>query len=107
MFMYVLYLLDEATPLTFKNSVLNSLPISADMRQQIWTLATDKPGPLVQRVTKNIMAVKTAVSTRYPIGYLHFTFLPNKKEEKRFVCSCREAKVCCSGPLIEQLRSSR
>ncbi|XP_067939869.1 uncharacterized protein C2orf42 homolog isoform X2 [Watersipora subatra] len=85
--------LDEATPLTFKNSILNSMSISSDMRQQIWTYATDKPGPLVQRVAKNIMAVKTSVSIRNPLGYLHFTFHPNKKDEKRFVCTCREAKV--------------
>jgi len=39
---------EEAIPFSIKNSVLNSLPVSADVRHQIWTLATDKPGPLVQ-----------------------------------------------------------
>lgn len=82
--------------MTFKNSVLNSMAISHEMRQQIWLYATDKPGPLVQRVSKNILAVKTAVSGKNPLGYLHFTFLPHKKDEKRFVCSCREAKVSIS-----------
>ena len=87
------FIAEEATPLTFKNSVLNSMAISSEMRQQIWSYATEKPGPLVQRVSKTIMAVKTAVSMRNPLGYLHFTFHPNKKDEKRFICSCREAKV--------------
>lgn len=90
----VFVLAEEATPLSFKNSILNSLPISGEMRQQIWAYATEKPGPLVQRVSKHMMVVKTAVTSKNPLGYLHFTFLPGKKEEKRFVCSCKESKVC-------------
>ena len=89
------FVVEGATPLLISESAVGGLLIPEDMKQQILNSITDvdRSGPLVQRVTKNIIAVKTAISTRHPLGYLHFTFFSNKREEKRFVCSCREAKV--------------
>lgn len=88
----------EAQPLTLKNSVLNSLQVSSEMKQAIWLLATETTGPLVQRVTKNIMVVKCKPNTKQPLGFLHFAFFETSKHKSRqathrFQCSCKPAKV--------------
>lgn len=87
----------EAQPLTLKNSVLNSLQVSNETKQAIWLLATETTGPLVQRVTKNIMVVKCKPNPKQPLGFLHFAFFEsarNKSQpERRFQCSCRAFKV--------------
>ena len=99
----------EAEPLTLKNSVLNMLPVSGDMKQAIWLLATETTGPLVQRVTKNIMVVKCKSHSKQPLGFLHFSFFETSRNrsqpEHKFQCSCKAFKVsewsecmeaCCS-----------
>ena len=87
----------DAQPLTLKNSILNSLQVSSDMKQAIWLLATETTGPLVQRVTKNIMVVKCKAITKQPLGFLHFSFFETKNRmtgsEYRFHCSCKAFKV--------------
>ncbi|KAK3096000.1 hypothetical protein FSP39_021855 [Pinctada imbricata] len=86
----------EAQPLTLKNSVLNSLQVSNDMKQAIWLLATETSGPLVQRVTKNIMVVKCKPSPKQPLGFLHFSFFETTRNraqpERKFQCTCRAFK---------------
>lgn len=87
----------EAQPLTLKNSVLNSLQATNEMKQAIWLLATETTGPLVQRVTKNIMVVKCKPSQKHPLGFLHFAFFESTKNrsrqpEHRFQCSCKSLK---------------
>eukprot|EP00057_Strongylocentrotus_purpuratus_P032576 XP_788094.3 PREDICTED: uncharacterized protein C2orf42 [Strongylocentrotus purpuratus] len=86
----------EAQPLTLKNSVLNSLPVSNEMKQAIWLLATETTGPLVQRVSKNIMVVKCKAQQTPQLGFLHFSFSESPKKkgsvEHRFHCSCRQFK---------------
>ncbi|XP_058803645.1 uncharacterized protein C2orf42 isoform X2 [Phymastichus coffea] len=80
----------EAQPLTLRNSVLSSLIVNNETKQEIWLLATETPGPLVQRVSKNIMAVKCKASPKHPVGYLHFSFFTTKFKEKlehKFFCS--------------------
>lgn len=88
----------EAQPLTLKNSVLNSLDVSNEMKQAIWLLATETTGPLVQRVTKNIMVVKCKPNPKTPLGFLHFAFFETSRNrsspERKFHCSCRAFKVC-------------
>jgi hypothetical protein len=89
--------ISEAQPLTLKNSVLNSLQVSSDIKTAIWLLATETSGPLVQRVTKNIMVVKCKASAKQLLGFLHFSFFETKGRgngsEYRFHCSCKEFKV--------------
>ena len=91
---------NTATPLTLKNSVLSSLNVSNDTKQAIWLLATETTGPLVQRVTKNIMVVKCKPSLKQPLGFIHFSFFETcRKREKpvfKFQCSCRIFKVIIS-----------
>ncbi|XP_038070953.1 LOW QUALITY PROTEIN: uncharacterized protein C2orf42-like [Patiria miniata] len=83
----------EAVPLTLKNSVLNGLPVSNEIKQAIWLLATETTGPLVQRVSKNVMVVKCKVQPKNPLGFLHFSFTESQRKngttEHKFQCTCR------------------
>lgn len=86
----------EAQPLTLRNSILSSLNVNNEMKQEIWLLATETSGPLVQRVSKNIMAVKCKASPKHPLGYLHFSLFVTKlkdRVEHRYFCSCSTFKV--------------
>ncbi|XP_014237686.1 uncharacterized protein C2orf42 homolog [Trichogramma pretiosum] len=86
----------EAQPLTLRNSILSSLNVNQETKQEIWLLATDSSGPLVQRVSKNIMAVKCKVSPEHPLGYLHFSFFTTKLKDRvdhKFYCSCSSFKT--------------
>ncbi|XP_061180005.1 uncharacterized protein C2orf42 homolog [Saccostrea echinata] len=87
----------EAQPLTLKNSVLNALQVPNETKQAIWLLATETTGPLVQRVTKNIMVVKCKVSPKQPLGFLHFAFFETSRNrtqpEHKFQCTCRSFKT--------------
>lgn len=87
----------EAQPLRLKNSVLNSLQVTTETKQAIWLLATETTGPLVQRVTKNIMVVKCKANPKQPLGFLHFSFSETSRNraqpEHKFQCSCRAFKV--------------
>lgn len=86
----------EAQPLTLKNSVLNSLQADNETKQAIWLLATETTGPLVQRVTKNIMVVKCKPNPKHPLGFLHFAFFETSRNrshpEHKFQCSCKSFK---------------
>ncbi|XP_041501187.1 uncharacterized protein C2orf42 homolog isoform X2 [Microtus oregoni] len=86
----------EATPLTLKSSVLNAIQASPETKQSIWQLATEPTGPLVQRVTKNIMVVKCKASPKHSLGYLHTSFMQKissrSLSERRFFCSCQTLK---------------
>lgn len=91
---------NEASTLTLRNSIISSLNISSNMKQEIYTLATNTSGPLVQRVSKNVMVVKCSVSPKHPLGFLHFSFPTSKSKEKienKFQCTCIDFK---SGKLI-------
>ncbi|KZC12187.1 Uncharacterized protein C2orf42 [Dufourea novaeangliae] len=85
----------EAQPLTLRNSILSTLNVNNEMKQEIWLLATETSGPLVQRVSKNIMAVKCKASPKHPLGYLHFSLFSTKLKDRiehRYVCSCSAFK---------------
>ncbi|KAG0721781.1 hypothetical protein GWK47_045756 [Chionoecetes opilio] len=86
----------DAMSLTLKNSALNSLPIPQAIKTDIWQLATDTPGPLVQRVSKNIMVVKCKPEALYPLGFLHFSFQQVRSKEEiefKYYCGCRAFKI--------------
>lgn len=63
----------RATPLTLKSSVLEGLQASIQAREELWRLATESPGPLVQRVAKDTMVVKCHTDSQHPLGLLHLT----------------------------------
>ncbi|XP_059145182.1 uncharacterized protein C2orf42 homolog isoform X2 [Physella acuta] len=87
----------QAQPIGLKNSILNSLQVSNEMRQAIWLLATETSGPVVQRVTKNIMVVKCKVTAKQPLGFLHCAFFETMRNRQhpyyKFQCTCRAFKV--------------
>ncbi|KAG7476464.1 hypothetical protein MATL_G00083350 [Megalops atlanticus] len=63
----------QATPLPLKSSVLESLQAPAQAKEDLWQLATESPGPLVQRVSRGTLVVKCHVSDAHPLGLLHLT----------------------------------
>ena len=87
----------EAQPLTLKNSVLNSLQVPNDTKQAIWLLATETTGPLVQRISKNVMVVKCKPNPKHPLGCLHFVFYETNKHKSqpdyKFTCTCKTYRV--------------
>lgn len=84
-----------ATPLTFKSSVLEGLQVSIEAREELWRLATQSPGPLVQRVSKDTLVVKCHTDSLHPLGLLHLTVgapglsETHKCETSVFHCSCQ------------------
>ncbi|EFN86962.1 uncharacterized protein C2orf42 homolog [Harpegnathos saltator] len=94
----------EAQPLTLKNSILSSFNMNNETKQEIWLLATETSGPMVQRVSKNIMAVKCKASPKHPLGYLHFSFFVTKMKDRiehRYFCSCTTFKSTVKGTVVE------
>ncbi|XP_010876425.1 uncharacterized protein C2orf42 homolog isoform X2 [Esox lucius] len=63
----------QATPLPLKSSILEGLQASAEAREELWRLATESPGPLVQRVNKDTLVVKCHSGPNHPLGLLHLT----------------------------------
>lgn len=83
----------EASALILRNSLLSSLSINNSIKQSIYLLASQTPGPLVQRVSKNVMVVKCFASPENPLGYLHFSFFQNKMKDRveyKYQCSCQD-----------------
>ncbi|XP_068277538.1 uncharacterized protein C2orf42 homolog isoform X5 [Nyctibius grandis] len=96
----------EATPLALKSSVLHAMPASPETKQTLWQLATEPTGPLVQRVTKNVLVVKCKASQRHGLGYLHASVAPKASAralgEHRFSCSCQAPKPGKGGSAEEE-----
>ncbi|XP_060643467.2 uncharacterized protein C2orf42 homolog [Anolis sagrei] len=97
----------EATPLTLKSSVLNAMQAPAETKQTLWQLATEPTGPLVQRITRNIMVVKCKASQKHSLGYLHASFSAQKAglknaAEARFSCACQASKASKAPPAKEE-----
>ncbi|KAL6096563.1 uncharacterized protein ACO6RY_05863 [Pungitius sinensis] len=91
-----------STPLTLKSSVLDGLQASIQARKELWMLATESPGPLVQRVAKGTLVVKCHVDSQHPLGLLHLTvaaggLVEGAKSERKgrepqhgvFHCACQ------------------
>ncbi|XP_032425153.1 uncharacterized protein C2orf42 homolog isoform X3 [Xiphophorus hellerii] len=82
----------RAKPLTFKSSVLEALQASVQAREELWRLATESPGPLVQRVSKDTLVVKCHTDSQHPLGLLHLTVAQvetQKNNRSAFHCSCQ------------------
>lgn len=96
----------EATPLTLKSSVLNSMQASPQTKQTLWELATQPSGPLVQRITKNVLVVKCKAGPKHSLGYLHITFAPRSGHKHlagpRFFCPCQSSRASKAGPATEE-----
>ncbi|CAD5121754.1 DgyrCDS10231 [Dimorphilus gyrociliatus] len=82
-----------AESLTFKNNILESLPADEEVKRLIFSMATELPGPIAQRVTKNTMVVKCMATEKHPLGILHVTFPDLNKKDSRYLCGCKDKKV--------------
>ncbi|XP_028318618.1 uncharacterized protein C2orf42 homolog isoform X2 [Gouania willdenowi] len=82
-----------ATPLTLKSSVLEGLQASVQAREELWRLATESPGPLVQRVAKDTLVVKCHSDSAHPLGLLHLSvgaaWDGPKSERSIYHCTCQ------------------
>ncbi|XP_051552074.1 uncharacterized protein C2orf42 homolog [Myxocyprinus asiaticus] len=85
----------QATPLPLKSSVLESLVATSQAKEELWRLATETPGPLVQRVSKGTLIVKCQPSAAHPLGLLHLMVCLSGAKMKSegsapFHCSCHD-----------------
>ncbi|XP_067293954.1 uncharacterized protein C2orf42 homolog isoform X2 [Pseudorasbora parva] len=83
----------QATPLPLKSSVLEALVATSQAKEELWRLATETPGPLVQRVSKGTLIVKCQPCEAHPLGLLHLTVGLSSVKEKTegaapFHCAC-------------------
>ncbi|KAK7165254.1 hypothetical protein R3I94_003576 [Phoxinus phoxinus] len=83
----------QATPLPLKSSVLEALVATSQAKEELWRLATETPGPLVQRVSKGTLIVKCQPGEAHPLGLLHLTVGLSSVKEKTegnapFRCAC-------------------
>lgn len=77
-----------ALPLILKKDVLESFSVNDDVKKNLYLIASEKDGCLVQRVSQSVMAVKCKVSPKHPLGYLHFTFLTGNTGDSYEECYC-------------------
>ncbi|XP_059906523.1 uncharacterized protein C2orf42 homolog isoform X1 [Gadus macrocephalus] len=88
-----------ASPLSLKSTVLEGLPVPVEVRDELWRLATETPGPLVQRVSADRLVVKCHSDPNHPLGLLHLTIGSSTagrsrdghvpQQEEAFHCSCQ------------------
>ncbi|XP_067262834.1 uncharacterized protein C2orf42 homolog isoform X1 [Chanodichthys erythropterus] len=83
----------QATPLPLKSSVLEALVTTSQAKEELWRLATETTGPLVQRVSKSTLIIKCQPGEAHPLGLLHLTVGPSSVKEKNegaapFRCAC-------------------
>ncbi|KAK7173811.1 hypothetical protein R3I93_003589 [Phoxinus phoxinus] len=83
----------QATPLPLKSSVLEALVATSQAKEELWRLATETPGPLVQRVSKGTLIVKCQPGEAHPLGLLHLMVGLSSVKEKTegntpFRCAC-------------------
>ncbi|KZS18812.1 Uncharacterized protein APZ42_015386 [Daphnia magna] len=91
----------ESEILPIKASLIHSLNIPSDLKDELWNMATeDNQGlqmPIVQRVSKTIFVVKCAVSNKFSLGFLHCSVIETRSKtgtlERKFVCPCRKLKA--------------
>ena len=80
-------------------NMLHTLRIEQSMQQAILDLDASASGPLVQRISSNVMAVKCKPTNKKPMGFLHVFFVtPTKLRtgfnvNDAFICSCKDFKV--------------
>ncbi|KAK2911517.1 hypothetical protein Q8A67_003650 [Cirrhinus molitorella] len=83
----------QATPLPLKSSVLEALVATSQAKEELWRLATETPGPLVQRVSKGTVIVKCQPGEAHPLGLLHLMVGLSGVKDKNvgaapFRCAC-------------------
>ncbi|RZF45949.1 hypothetical protein LSTR_LSTR008326 [Laodelphax striatellus] len=79
-----------AQPLDITEESIASLNMSTQMKEAVWQLKTESTSPIVQRVSRHIMAVKCESNSKHPLGYLHVSFFLSKTKDCQiqYSCSC-------------------
>lgn len=76
-----------AQPLELQEEVLERLDIPVEIKSLLRVYS--EGSPLVQMVSREVVAVKCQVSPKQPLGYLHFTFVKGRsKGYDNYHCSC-------------------
>lgn len=84
----------NAIPLGVSTDVLDAMSIHPNFKKEFWTLVMESSGPAVQRVSRDAMAVKCRVSTKFPLGFLHTTFMAGRSDDDlQFSCPCPAFRV--------------
>ncbi|XP_018324409.1 uncharacterized protein C2orf42 homolog isoform X2 [Agrilus planipennis] len=75
-------------------NTLSKLDFSEEIKLRLLKLADETIGTVVQQVSKSVMAVKCHVSSKYPLGYLHLTFINCKRKDifDKYSCNCNQFK---------------
>lgn len=114
----------SAVPLSVKSSALEALTASMRAKEELWSLATESPGPLVQRVSSDTLVVKCRPDAAHPLGLLHLTVGggagPSEaarggrrtreavvtQQQAAFHCTCRPRRVeaTCATTDLDPLR---
>ncbi|XP_019728563.1 uncharacterized protein C2orf42 homolog isoform X2 [Hippocampus comes] len=114
----------SAVPLSVKSSVLEALTASMRAKEDLWNLATESPGPLVQRVSSDTLVVKCHPDAAHPLGLLHLTVgggagpseaaksargtreVVVTQQQAAFHCTCRPRRVeaTCATTDLDPLR---
>ncbi|XP_039286485.1 uncharacterized protein C2orf42 [Nilaparvata lugens] len=79
-----------AQPLDITEESIASLSMSTEMKEAVWQLKSESTSPIVQRVSRHIMAVKCESNSKHPLGYLHVSFFLYKTKDCQiqYSCSC-------------------
>ncbi|BES96183.1 Chromosome 2 open reading frame 42 [Nesidiocoris tenuis] len=84
----------ESQALKIEHQALQSLRIPDTIREEIWRRVNESSGPLVQRVSKSVMAVRCEVTTLDPLGFLHVTFVASSRsKDVNCHCTCSSSEV--------------
>ncbi|CAL8115330.1 unnamed protein product [Orchesella dallaii] len=87
----------ESQALNIEHSTVTSPNIPADQQQMLSMYLNEPNAVLVQRVSKTSFVVRSEVTLKHPLGYLHIMFFKHTKEdgtlEKKFLCTCKPYKV--------------
>uniref|UniRef100_A0A673KV02 Chromosome 2 open reading frame 42 n=1 Tax=Sinocyclocheilus rhinocerous TaxID=307959 RepID=A0A673KV02_9TELE len=83
----------QATPLPLKSSVQEALVATSQAKEELWRLATETQGPLVQRASKGTLIVKCQPGEAHPLGLLHLMVGLSGVKDKTvgaapFQCAC-------------------
>lgn len=80
-----------ASPLPLKLDSILKLKAAKEIQEKLWMIANENDIPLVQRVSKNVMAIKCQVTPKHPLGYLHFIISRDRNDKfGKFFCDCLE-----------------
>jgi len=91
----------DAEPLTIDPSVVDSLPtISDDVRTILRHFVANDSCPVIQRVTRSVLVVRSQPTYDCSLEFVHVTFADSARSHSgdvapTFVCDCRVYQVSC------------